>query len=216
MGCGPSLSPEQKDADKLSTSITKDIVKDFENKKSIRILLLGCGDSGKSTFSKQLQIINGMTNTTMLKSFIPVLRDNCICGAKDVVAYMKESRDLPEDITEIITDIEETEDLTEDLAKKIIIFSEHKNVVEYINSQSGDKFQGGVLGIKYYFKNALKFSAKDFVPDHNDMLMARRKTVGVHETNFELNGNKFTIVDVGGQRSERKKIGYLVLMMFRP
>lgn len=35
--------------------------------------------------------------------------------------------------------------------------------------------------------------------------MARRKTVGVNETHFNFNDNHITLVDVGGQRSERKK-----------
>jgi len=35
--------------------------------------------------------------------------------------------------------------------------------------------------------------------------LARRKTVGILETRFDYNKIKFTIIDVGGQRSERKK-----------
>jgi len=38
-----------------------------------------------------------------------------------------------------------------------------------------------------------------------DTLKARRATTGIHETHFSVGSHYFTLVDVGGQRSERKK-----------
>jgi len=37
------------------------------------------------------------------------------------------------------------------------------------------------------------------------VLRARSKTTGITETEFEVDSTKFRMVDVGGQRSERKK-----------
>jgi len=67
------------------------------------------------------------------------------------------------------------------------------------------QLQGGVFGVQYYFQNAKRFAAPNFAPTFQDILLARRKTSGVIETQFEQAGTLFTIVDVGGQRSERKK-----------
>ena len=38
-----------------------------------------------------------------------------------------------------------------------------------------------------------------------DVLRSRSKTTGIIETNFEVESLTFTLVDVGGQRSERRK-----------
>ena len=77
--------------------------------------------------------------------------------------------------------------------------------------------QGGVSGVKYYWANAERFAADNFVPTREDYFKARIKTTGIVEVHchsfllftvqstFSVNGTNFTIVDVGGQRSERKK-----------
>jgi len=44
-----------------------------------------------------------------------------------------------------------------------------------------------------------------WLPDNQDMLQARLRTTGITETLFELGQMNFRMMDVGGQRSERKK-----------
>jgi hypothetical protein len=58
---------------------------------------------------------------------------------------------------------------------------------------------------KYYFDNVERISSADYVPSEQDVLRSRAKTTGIIETEFEVNGVKFRMCDVGGQRSERKK-----------
>jgi hypothetical protein len=50
-----------------------------------------------------------------------------------------------------------------------------------------------------------RISASDYIPTEQDMLRARVKTTGISEIEFIIDGTKFKMVDVGGQRSERKK-----------
>ena len=48
------------------------------------------------------------------------------------------------------------------------------------------------------------FSPK-WTPNNQDMLHARLRTTGITETLFEMRDINFRMMDVGGQRSERKK-----------
>lgn len=48
-------------------------------------------------------------------------------------------------------------------------------------------------------------STDDWVPNNQDVLQARLRTTGIAETSFALGHTNWLMVDVGGQRSERKK-----------
>lgn len=48
-------------------------------------------------------------------------------------------------------------------------------------------------------------AAPGFTPDDQDVLRSRAKTTGIIEIEFDVSGLHFRMVDVGGQRSERKK-----------
>ncbi|CAO2645892.1 Guanine nucleotide-binding protein subunit alpha-13 [Lemmus lemmus] len=49
------------------------------------------------------------------------------------------------------------------------------------------------------------FLFQDYIPSQQDILLARRPTKGIHEYDFEIKNVPFKMVDVGGQRSERKR-----------
>ena len=57
-----------------------------------------------------------------------------------------------------------------------------------------------------YFDDIDRISREDYVPNDQDVLRARVKTTGITETEFSVGNNlTYRMVDVGGQRSERKK-----------
>jgi len=58
---------------------------------------------------------------------------------------------------------------------------------------------------KYYFDNIDRIMKKDYTPSEEDIVRSRSKTTGIIEMNFELEKLPFVLVDVGGQRSERRK-----------
>lgn len=58
---------------------------------------------------------------------------------------------------------------------------------------------------EYYFTNIDRFVQDDYEPTEEDMIMARVLTTGIVTTEIELPPLQFVIVDVGGQRSERRK-----------
>jgi len=153
-----------------------------------------------------LSIINSSLNPQHLKNYISVLRENALSGAQSVVEHIRTWEiKLPPELNEPMEAIYNAESLTPEIAKHIQTVNNH-NMVQQILTKRGDEMtlQGGVAGVQYYFKNAERY-AGDFTPTSDDILKSRRKTTGVIETHFEIEGQPFSVVDVGGQRSERKK-----------
>merc|ERR1711991_599597 len=58
---------------------------------------------------------------------------------------------------------------------------------------------------KYTMDNIDRISTSGYIPSTDDVLRCRARTTGIHETEFDVEGLHFRMVDVGGQRSERKK-----------
>ena len=58
---------------------------------------------------------------------------------------------------------------------------------------------------EYFLSSAARIGAPDWRPNEMDVLKARVKTTGISETRFVKDRKKFNVVDVGGQRSERRK-----------
>lgn len=56
-----------------------------------------------------------------------------------------------------------------------------------------------------FLDNLNRLSAVDYTPTEQDLLRTRIKTTGITEIFFDLKGLTFRVIDVGGQRSERKK-----------
>jgi guanine nucleotide-binding protein G(i) subunit alpha len=56
-----------------------------------------------------------------------------------------------------------------------------------------------------YFDAIDRIAHPDWLPNDQDILRSRQKTTGVAEFSFNHKGNTIRIIDVGGQRSERKK-----------
>lgn len=55
------------------------------------------------------------------------------------------------------------------------------------------------------FDNIDRIAEADYKPTVDDVLVTRVRTTGVSETEFTINETKFRLVDVGGQRNERRK-----------
>jgi len=57
----------------------------------------------------------------------------------------------------------------------------------------------------YYFDAIDRISQPDYLPTDQDVLRSRVKTTGITETTFHIGELTYRMLDVGGQRSERKK-----------
>lgn len=62
-----------------------------------------------------------------------------------------------------------------------------------------------VESAKHFCENVDRISKPDFIPTNQDILLSRAKTTGVIEMMFKVGDHEFWMVDVGGQRNERRK-----------
>jgi len=57
----------------------------------------------------------------------------------------------------------------------------------------------------YYFNKLDKIASDGYLPDDEDILKSRAQTAGIYETEFNVGDAHIRMIDVGGQRTERKK-----------
>jgi len=178
--------------------------------KILKILLLGTGDSGKSTFFKQVRAIHSgdkRLSAAETKKFVKVLRQNVKFSMQSLISSCRERKcDLPKltDKVEAAIAGEDPEQLTEDTAKLIDKLWKDKAIQDSYKKRQELKIHVPT-NAEYYFEHVLRFAEPEFVPNFDDIMMSKLKTTGVQEARFESDGNDVVLVDVGGQRSERRK-----------
>eukprot|EP01089_Gocevia_fonbrunei_P001772 TRINITY_DN1167_c0_g1_i1.p1 TRINITY_DN1167_c0_g1~~TRINITY_DN1167_c0_g1_i1.p1 ORF type:complete len:355 (-),score=57.67 TRINITY_DN1167_c0_g1_i1:147-1211(-) len=210
MGCGPSAPVDKEEAEKnrVINKLLQEDKRRLENE--VKLLLLGAGESGKSTIAKQMKIIHlkGFTDeersaykTIIYNNVISSMRSLCQACYDlniDVNPGSKTAYDKMFESDEYING----GDLTQDLAQTIktlwadggIKESYSRSAEFQLNDSSG-----------YYFNKIDELVKHDYSPSEQDVLRSRAKTTGIIETEFTIDTTKFKMVDVGGQRSERKK-----------
>ncbi|XP_067286686.1 guanine nucleotide-binding protein subunit alpha-13a [Pseudorasbora parva] len=187
-------------------------------KKLVKILLLGAGESGKSTFLKQMRIIHGQDFDQRAKEeFRATIYSNVIKGIR-VLVDAREKLHIPwgDPENQVHGETVMAFDTRSSLMAKGMV--ETKVFLNYLPTiialwkDSGiqnayDRRREFQLGesVKYFLDNVDQLGKSDYLPSQKDILLARKPTKGIHEYNFEIKNVPFKMVDVGGQRSERKR-----------
>jgi len=103
------------------------------------------------------------------------------------------------------SDIQFSGNLTPEIAQDIKILWTDQGIRVAYSRQSEFQLNDSAA---YYFENVERLAAPNYIPTEQDVLRSRAKTTGIIETDFQIERIKFRMVDVGGQRSERKKWMY--------
>jgi len=184
-----------------------------------KILLLGAGESGKSTVVKQIKLIHKKRLPAKELALVGTsLHQNTVDCMKALLQALKvfdshEIRDEEDKKTaNLIMNHDENSRLTPDMGDRILKLWESEAVQ---NAYSRRNEFWLLDSFPYYIKNLRRFCEEDYVPTEEDTVMARIRTTGIVVTNVESKINKehkdepealsFQVVDVGGQRNERKK-----------
>ncbi|RXM36663.1 Guanine nucleotide-binding protein subunit alpha-12 [Acipenser ruthenus] len=180
----------------------------------VKILLLGAGESGKSTFLKQMRIIHGREfDQKALLEFRDTIFENIIKGMRVLV----DARDK--------LGIPWQNEGNEKHGMFVMAFENKAGVpVEpctfqlYVPALRGLWLDTGIrqaygrrsdfqLGesVKYFLDNLDRIGQLNYLPSRQDILLARKATKGIVEHDFIIKKIPFKMVDVGGQRSQRQK-----------
>lgn len=181
----------------------------------VKILLLGAGESGKSTFLKQMRIINGQEfDQKALLDFRDTIYENVLKGMRVLV----DARDK----------LGITWQSCENEKQGMLVMSWEGRVgasgVEpiefqlYVMALSALWADAGIQeayarrsefqlseSVKYFLDNLDRIGQLNYIPSKQDILFARKATKGIVEHDFVIKKIPFKMVDVGGQRSQRQK-----------
>lgn len=186
----------------------------------IKLLFLGAGGSGKSTLFRQLRLLhgNGLKKDERM-NYRSSIYNNLITGMKTLVegnAFLNGDNDsdsadaqqpplcsrCDEKLAEYIDEIDEDAAISEACAEYLKRGWNDKGLQETWKERSKLQLQDS---LKYFMENIDRIAKEGYVPSKDDVMHVRVRTTGIVEEELTMENRPFLIVDVGGQRSERRK-----------
>jgi GTPase SAR1 family protein len=176
---------------------------------------IGTGESGKSTLVKQMKIIHqqGFTSDD-LASYRPVVYSNTIQSLGSIIrgmyaldikfdqAVASDRRHDVARVFEVLKHLRDTEPIHGELLAAMKRLWTDPAVQRCF--KRSNEYQ--LIDSAQYFLDQLdRIGAADYLPNEQDVLRSRVVTTSIVEVNFELRDINFRLIDVGGQRSERRK-----------
>uniref|UniRef100_A0A8P4G1A9 Guanine nucleotide-binding protein subunit alpha n=1 Tax=Dicentrarchus labrax TaxID=13489 RepID=A0A8P4G1A9_DICLA len=228
------LSEEAKEARRINDEIERQLRRDKRDaRRELKLLLLGTGESGKSTFIKQMRIIHGTGYSDEDKrGFTKLVYQNIFTAMQAMIRAM-ETLKIPykyehnKGNANIVREV--------DVEKVGMLENPYVDAIKSLWNDPGiqecyDRRREYQLSdsTKYYilygfrddkytswfifslcvcsYLNALdRIAEPAYLPTQQDVLRVRVPTTGIIEYPFDLQSVIFRMVDVGGQRSERRK-----------
>ncbi|KAM9213228.1 guanine nucleotide-binding protein subunit alpha-14 [Leptosomus discolor] len=208
---GCCLSAEEKESQRISAEIERQLRRDKRDaRRELKLLLLGTGESGKSTFIKQMRIIHGSGYTEDdRKGFTKLVYQNMFTAMQAMIRAMdtlkiqytsKENEESALMIKEV--EVDKVTVLERKQVEAIKKLWEDPGIQECYDRRREYQLSDSA---KYYLSDLDRIAMPSFVPTQQDILRVRVPTTGIMEYPFDLENIVFRMVDVGGQRSERRK-----------
>ncbi|KAJ3043015.1 guanine nucleotide-binding protein subunit alpha [Rhizophlyctis rosea] len=210
MGC--CASTEDGAAKRRNDEIDQAIKRDkMMMRNEVKMLLLGAGESGKSTILKQMKLIhdNGYSIDER-EAFKEIIFSNTVQSMRVILEAMATmgiplARQENNRHRAIILDLPnqiEADIFPPEVANAVRALWHDENVLVAFSRSREYQLNDSA---RYYFDSIDRIASHDYLPTDQDVLRSRVKTTGITETSFHIGDLTYRMFDVGGQRSERKK-----------
>jgi len=176
-----------------------------------KILLLGPGESGKSTVFKQMKIIQdgGGFSRDELMSFRHIVHANCISQMRVLVQAAARQRQPFQNQMNVnyaaqLLQLPAQGNVWSPEVGMMLKALWHDTGIRAMYSMAGTLYQLNDSA-SYFFDGLDRFIQPDYCPTVDDVLRVRVRSTGIEEAMFVFDKMTFKVMDVGGQRSERRK-----------
>jgi len=196
-----------------SIQTDKKLQESFASDRRVRkLLLLGAGESGKSTLFKQMISIYGKGwSDEDRRDYISIIHKNVLAAIQTLCQMSqileKEGLDTrvegdAQDSWDYIMERKENEPITEEMAHHVSILWKDRGIQTTYANRSRYHLPDSS---NYFFDKVEELCEENYIPTEQDVLRSRVRTTGIVENEFIVDGSVFKMYDVGGQRNERKK-----------
>lgn len=192
-----------------------------------RMIILGAGESGKSTFMKQMELLNDENEdhtfpTERKEAARSHVFQNLLEGVSVLGNFGRENefRLTDPDSIEAFRTIntffatnlelgsegnrEPIKNLTEEQGNALKTLAKDETFVYSLSAASHLCIPDGFSYFLKKVKNFPEWGGRTWIPSDEDVLNVRNRTVGTNRIKLSYQGNKFEFLDVGGQVVERK------------
>jgi len=174
------------------------------------ILILGSGESGKSTIVKQLCYLYGLTfrDEYQKRQFVVHIHENINQGIRDVVTEIGD--EIPEYLIQYANRIKARTTYDPIRGEDADCILKLWNHSFFRNKYSELKYKLHLPdGLEHLLDRVQMICQSSYIPTPDDIFHVRKRTTGIIEANFDVDNAKYTAIDVGGQQNERRKWVYV-------
>eukprot|EP00124_Ichthyophonus_hoferi_P004317 Ihof_evm1s461 gene=Ihof_evmTU1s461 len=183
-------------------------VKKAQLAQEVKLLLLGAGESGKSTVLKQMKVIHSNGFSVEDRSrYIPAIYSHVMSSIQVILLAMDQLHILLEDESnqqwyDVIKDLPVRPTWSDSIYQAITHLWLDKGVQRCFTRANEYQLNDNA---DYFFNHLDTIAASTYIPSDQDIIRLRVQTTGILESKFHVGHMIFHMFDVGGQRSERRK-----------
>ncbi|CAF4299711.1 unnamed protein product [Rotaria socialis] len=196
--CASGMSSEEREAMERSKALDKQLKEDAERAaKDVKLLLLGAGESGKSTILKQMKIIHmDGYSTEDFEQYREVVYSNTIQSLATIIRAMETltvqfgSTDRERDAAMVLDKISrmaDTEPFESELLDAMKKLWNDNGVQQCFNRSNEYQLNDSA---KYFLDKLDEIGSRQYLPSTQDILRTRVKTTGIVEINFTFKERK--------------------------
>eukprot|EP00600_Ochromonadales_sp_CCMP1393_P000181 CAMPEP_0174984808 /NCGR_PEP_ID=MMETSP0004_2-20121128/17952_1 /TAXON_ID=420556 /ORGANISM="Ochromonas sp., Strain CCMP1393" /LENGTH=349 /DNA_ID=CAMNT_0016237307 /DNA_START=106 /DNA_END=1155 /DNA_ORIENTATION=+ len=202
------MTQEEKEKKRKNAEFENELANQAKQEdEKIKLLLLGAGESGKSTIFKQMKLIYGdQYSDAEKKQQIPTIYSNILQAIKVLVehaiAFNMVGQIEAKDEFDMLKTIDENDAITIPVGNAIKALWNDPGMKAVWDRRAEYQI---IESVQYYFNKIDQIKMPDYIPDKDDIVYSRVRTSGIVTERYVIDNTTFEMYDVGGQRNERKK-----------